>query len=489
VRDDLLDRVAALLRGRPEEITAEQIARDHLRLSGAGSGASQALVRAILSKDARFEEAAAGRWRLAAAAGPLCPPVVMCIIDVAPGTLREPWFWRVSAMLWGLAGPLRSHHDAQDAAGVQALWEWLGSYPSACERPGLLARWMGAQERIHALSESDQAVIDLRAWARLLRASDEEGQGPADGLHGPRRRAHASEADGQAAAVSEEPTATRFEPLVEQLTRVAQTAGQRHLSTWQDVARLPQAIAAAERERFWNGAWSFTPADIEGLPAEPGIYRFLNEGGEPLYIGKAKNLRGRVASYFRPLEGPSSRRAAFLEEIRSLDTETTGTELEALIREAAAIREEKPSWNTQLQTITQPPAHPVAEEEMIVLMEAGDGLRLFALAGERLAIGPIAPQLGAEELCGALRGFYVEGRGEGLLSEVAGPERVLARRWFQAQDRPGCVLKMIDFPTYAAVAETILNLAGASDGAERGFRMDVGHSHAAPGSSHRSVWG
>ena len=102
---------------------------------------------------------------------------------------------------------------------------------------------------------------------------------------------------------------------------------------------------------------------------------------------------------------------------------------------------------------------------MIVLLQADDGHRLFALAGDRLAIGRVGQEILAAELCDALRSFYVEGEGEGLLPEITGPERVLARRWFQAQDRAGSVLKMVDFPTYASVAETILHLANEEGGA------------------------
>lgn len=487
MREDLLDRVAAQLRDRQEDLRAEDIAREHLKLSGAGSSASAALVRAMLTKDERFEESSPGVWRLATGGGRLEPPVVLCSIDVASGAHREPWLWRVSALLWGEAAPPRIHQDPRHEESLRGLWQWLSAYPVACERPGLLARWMGAQERIHALSEPGQPVIDLRAWARWVHpaagVAEERGE-PRGGLHGPSRRDREA-AGGRVSErspgwspdavaeepVAEEPVAAAFQPLADRMDGIAAVAAERGLATWHEVALWPQAQAAAGREAIWNEAWDFTQADLDALPEEPGVYRFLGEDGETLYVGKAKDLRARVASYFRPLESKSSRRAAFLEKIRSLVTETTGTELEALIREAAAIRAESPVWNTQIQTLTgaQPPT--AADEEMILLIPATEDLRLFALCGERLAIGRVSPGAGAEPLCEALRSYYVEGGDSETLPEVAGPERKLARRWFQGHDRPGAVLRMTDFPTYAAVAEAIVRIATeqaetASSGAE-----------------------
>ena len=57
-----------------------------------------------------------------------------------------------------------------------------------------------------------------------------------------------------------------------------------------------------------------------------------------------------------------------------------------------------------------------------------------------------------------LRSFYVEGGSAEVMPEVPDPERKLARRWFYGQERPGSILHMTDFPTYAAVAEEILRV-------------------------------
>ncbi len=84
---------------------------------------------------------------------------------------------------------------------------------------------------------------------------------------------------------------------------------------------------------------------LPDVPAEPGVY-FLNNGSEtPLYIGKAKSLADRVRSHFTAVESRSARKRKMLQKVRDVTWETTGTELEALLRESRLIKSEKPRYN------------------------------------------------------------------------------------------------------------------------------------------------
>jgi DNA polymerase-3 subunit epsilon len=82
------------------------------------------------------------------------------------------------------------------------------------------------------------------------------------------------------------------------------------------------------------------------LPDEPGVYRMLDGEGQLLYIGKAKNLRRRVASYFTNSSGYSDKILDFVRKVREVTYEQTGSELEAALREATLIRTLKPPYNT-----------------------------------------------------------------------------------------------------------------------------------------------
>ena len=83
----------------------------------------------------------------------------------------------------------------------------------------------------------------------------------------------------------------------------------------------------------------------EGVPNTPGVYYFLDKHGTTLYVGKAKNLRARVRTYFN---GGDGRRKIdrLVEEIAGVRYEETGSELYALILEAREIRRLLPRYNT-----------------------------------------------------------------------------------------------------------------------------------------------
>ena len=86
---------------------------------------------------------------------------------------------------------------------------------------------------------------------------------------------------------------------------------------------------------------------IRSLPDRPGIYVFQDEGGKPLYVGKAASLRKRVTSYQAQDHEP--RIAAMLEEARSLEIVVTDTEAEALLLENNWIKRNRPRFNILLR--------------------------------------------------------------------------------------------------------------------------------------------
>ena len=77
---------------------------------------------------------------------------------------------------------------------------------------------------------------------------------------------------------------------------------------------------------------------LKGLTQRPGIYQMLGENESILYIGKAKNLRKRVASYFSKSKLPPKTQA-LVNRIISIDVTVTETEIEALLLEQNLIKQ------------------------------------------------------------------------------------------------------------------------------------------------------
>lgn len=85
-------------------------------------------------------------------------------------------------------------------------------------------------------------------------------------------------------------------------------------------------------------------AFIKRLPSRPGVYRMFDEEEAILYVGKAKNLKNRVSSYFRS-NALDSKTMALVSRIQKVETTVTGSETEALLLEQSLIKEYKPPYN------------------------------------------------------------------------------------------------------------------------------------------------
>jgi excinuclease ABC subunit C len=85
------------------------------------------------------------------------------------------------------------------------------------------------------------------------------------------------------------------------------------------------------------------------LPASPGVYQFKNAGGRVIYVGKAKNLRNRVRSYFRSPQQLYGKTLVLVTHIADFEVIITSSEVEALILENNMIKELKPRYNVNLK--------------------------------------------------------------------------------------------------------------------------------------------
>ncbi|MDC0053044.1 excinuclease ABC subunit UvrC [Gammaproteobacteria bacterium] len=83
---------------------------------------------------------------------------------------------------------------------------------------------------------------------------------------------------------------------------------------------------------------------LKSLTQRPGIYQMLDGEGQVLYVGKAKNLKKRVTSYFRK-SGLTAKTAALVKRIVQVDVTVTETETEALILEHNLIKQYRPPFN------------------------------------------------------------------------------------------------------------------------------------------------
>ncbi|MDI6744767.1 MAG: excinuclease ABC subunit UvrC [Thermodesulfovibrionales bacterium] len=88
---------------------------------------------------------------------------------------------------------------------------------------------------------------------------------------------------------------------------------------------------------------------FSSVPSKPGVYTFKDAKENVLYVGKAKNLRNRLRSYFQKSAVLDARKSSMIRIVKNFSYIVTGNELEALVLEANLIKQYKPRFNVILR--------------------------------------------------------------------------------------------------------------------------------------------
>ena len=85
------------------------------------------------------------------------------------------------------------------------------------------------------------------------------------------------------------------------------------------------------------------------LPTKPGVYRYYDKSKELIYVGKAKNLKNRVTSYFNQLATSNRKTKRLVSQISSIQYTVVDSEFDALLLENSLIKENQPKYNVNLK--------------------------------------------------------------------------------------------------------------------------------------------
>lgn len=200
------------------------------------------------------------------------------------------------------------------------------------------------------------------------------------------------------------------------------------------------------------------PFDPQGfcrtLTSRPGVYRMLDAGGTVLYVGKARNLRKRVTSYFLGAGRSDAKTRAMVAQVAGIEVTATHTENEALILESNLIKDLRPRYNVVLRDDKSYP---------YIHLTAGDWPRLAfhrgARSGKGRYFGPYSNAGATRETLNLLQKlFQVRPCSD---SFFANRSRPCLQHQIRRCSAP-CV-GLVDAQTYAAdVAHAVLFLEGRS---------------------------
>lgn len=147
---------------------------------------------------------------------------------------------------------------------------------------------------------------------------------------------------------------------------------------------LRRASTRGARPIDWS-RFAFDRSFLAGLPEVPGTYRFYDAEDNLLYVGKSRNLRRRISTYFRESLGRSMRVQALLDRLYRIEYDHAGSELEALLREAQQILTRNPEKNVQRRL--RPRVGRAARLRSILILEPAEApavLRAYLIHEGRL---------------------------------------------------------------------------------------------------------
>jgi len=157
---------------------------------------------------------------------------------------------------------------------------------------------------------------------------------------------------------------------------------------------------------------------VRQLPRKPGCYLFRDAGGQVIYIGKAKDLKKRVSSYFMKREH-SAKIGVLVTLIRDVETRLTRNETEALLLEGRLIKEWRPKFNTEFTDDRQ---------FLQIRVDTAAEMPVFRLVRNRLPdnaryFGPYPWDFGVRQTLREMRRQF------GILLADAAPRRLDDGRW------------------------------------------------------------
>lgn len=136
------------------------------------------------------------------------------------------------------------------------------------------------------------------------------------------------------------------------LFRIAAEQGDGSLDALKATSRMPEV---RPRDGIGRGRALLDTEFLKSLPSKPGCYLMLDANRRVIYVGKAKDLKDRVGSYYSQPLGYTRKMDGLLESITSIEVRVVGSELEALMLESQLIKRYQPKYNKVMRSHEQYP--------------------------------------------------------------------------------------------------------------------------------------
>ena len=334
------DRILELLKQEGRPLPANQILSEALGVRSPNTATADKVLKAILRNDPRFKNKA-GHWSLRetpeiGSPQPLTRAAIL-YAEQAEGS-RDPSLFRGALVI--------------PQTGFAASFGPSSGIPSRVRRSvegRVLVCWSSKHVRMwrrmlsrQRLQEWDGDTLELHSLADRVLEPGRAVREPADlapllGLAAPEEGSPLSMARFLASC---------WQSLLDQ-TPEENRRDALSLRLWIDAAR-----PKVDFSQFGFGA-----AALRTLPGSPGIYIMKNRADDIIYVGKSRNLKRRIKSYFTPAALRDSRVRRIHEQLHTFECIVTANEVEALLLEMRMIRDFRPPVNLQEEIHEQPEAY------------------------------------------------------------------------------------------------------------------------------------
>jgi hypothetical protein len=197
----------------------------------------------------------------------------------------------------------------------------------------------------------------------------------------------------------------------------------------------------------------FGPGFLRQLPTASGVYMMMDFRGKILYVGKSRNLKRRVSSYFTPRALSQPKIAKIHAHLHSIEILRTDNEVEALLMEMRMIKDFRPPINLQTEVHDRQDARHEGRNLLLFVVDAeqkGVNIYLFRdgiFSGRHPASLGRPPSKRLREKLESL--FFAEGRGRRRRGEIW--EKEIVSRWFTANQRRLNYLDVSEAGDFAAL--------------------------------------
>lgn len=419
------ERICRFLRDRGDGATSAEIAREVLHLKVGGDLAQERVITALLRDEDSVFRDDEGRWHLRPEDSPGHVEEVFVI-----GAVRMD---RENRRVAAVSLRRLAESGAEERLDIERTGPHAGEWENA---PHEVAHFLGSAVLVafapHQTARAIERFAGVAGGAQRLAHLSIQRLGKR--VLGSTRPPSVRElCDHFGVTVTEEGTlASHVDTLTELFQHVRQEAQR---VGW---TRLDDLFSAQERRPLPIdfSRYAFTPGYLADLPRRPGVYVMRDREGRILYVGKTKNLRSRVGSYFQKREDRPARISRILDRLYHLECTPVGSDLEAQLIEARRIRSADPEINIQRKTRLTPSRRRIEQNLVAILPSAEpDHVELFLFAEGR-PLGQVRMSRRLQGLTSVQRAlsemYFRPGRPETLSPEEEEDLR-LARRYLARQ--------------------------------------------------------